>query len=139
MVCILCSADTQVINSRPQKRSNQVWRRRQCVLCDTLFSTQEAADYSKSIFVGGRPGDSNRPTLEPFERDKLLLSIYKSLTHRPDALRDAGGLCATIITKLATAAHNGVLDRGIITQTTMVALTRFDKLAAQHYQAMHKY
>lgn len=139
MVCLQCSSETQVINSRPQKRTNQVWRRRRCILCDSVFSTQEVPDYSKSIVVGDPANATRRQQLAAFERDKLLVSIYKSLTHRSDPLRDAGGLCATIITKVAATAHNGVVDRQIIIQTTIVALTRFDTLAAQHYQAMHKY
>lgn len=94
------------------------------------FSSVEAADYRKLFVVGEK--------LDPFERDRLMLSLYKSLGHRPTALSDAGGLCATIITKLVPSAHKGVLQRQLIIQTALVALTRFDKLAAQHYQAFHK-
>jgi transcriptional repressor NrdR len=134
MVCVYCGGDTQVINSRPQKRINHVWRRRQCTLCDTLFSTSEAPDYSKSLLVGG----SSTTKLEPFERDQLFLSLHKSLEHRPTALHDAGGLCATIVVKLRPTVQNGVITRTAIVQTAIVVLHRFDALAAQHYQALHK-
>jgi transcriptional regulator NrdR family protein len=82
-----------------------------------------------------------RPTskrLVPLERDRLLLSLYKSLSHRPTALTDAGGLCATIITKVTPLAKNNVVESRQIIETALVALNRFDKLAAQHYQAFHK-
>jgi transcriptional regulator NrdR family protein len=102
-------------------------------LCDIVFSTEESIDYTKSIRVQA----SDDRHLATFERDRLLLSLYKSLGHRPSALSDAGGLCATIVAKLMATVHNGVISRSAIVQTSIVALNRFDKLAAQHYQAMH--
>ena len=133
MVCFICGGDTQVTNSRHQKRPNQVWRRRACVLCDTLFTTTEAIDYTKSLAVRS----TKKRQLTPLNRDILLLSIYKSLGHRPTALTDASGLCATIIAKLASQAVDNIIETRAIAQTTLVALSRFDKLAAQHYQAFH--
>lgn len=134
MVCYTCSGETAVLNSRPQKRSNQVWRRRQCTLCDTMFTTTESIDYAKSLLV--QKPDSRR--LAPFERDRLMLSLYKSLGHRPTALADAGGLCATIIAKLAPTADKNVLTTQRIVEVSLVALNRFDKLGAQHYAAFHR-
>lgn len=134
MVCYTCGGETAVLNSRPQKRPNQVWRRRQCTLCDTLFTTTESIDYAKSLLVQ-KPGLRR---LVPFERDRLMLSLYKSLGHRSTALADAGGLCATIMAKLAPAADNTVIASQRIVEVTLVALNRFDKLAAQHYAAFHR-
>lgn len=134
MVCYTCGGETAVLNSRPQKRANQVWRRRQCVLCDSIYTTTEAIDYAKSLLV--KPRSSKR--LEPFARDRLMLSLYKSLGHRPTALADAGGLCATITAKVAPRAIDGVLQADHIIETALVALNRFDKLGAQHYQAFHR-
>ena len=133
MVCFICGGNTQVINSRHQKRPNHVWRRRNCVLCDAVFTTTETIDYTKSLRVRA----TNERRLEPLERDVLLLSLYKSLGHRPTALTDAAGLCSTIIAKIAPQAVDGVITTTIITQTALVALNRFDTLAAQHYQAFH--
>ena len=134
MVCLICGGETQVTNSRPQKRSNQVWRRRACTLCDVIFSTTEAIDYGKSLRIRG----SNNHRLEPFNRDRLLVSLYKSLGHRDGALADASGLCGTIVAKVAPTAVGGVISRDRLVETALVALSRFDKLAAQHYQAFHK-
>lgn len=135
MVCYTCGGETQVINSRHQRRNNQVWRRRKCILCDTVVTTLEGIDYSKALVV--RRPESRHP--EPLLRDRLFMSLYKSLAHRPTAIADAGDLCTTIIAKLARVAQNGELSTTAIVQTTGVALTRFDLLAAQHYQALHKH
>jgi transcriptional regulator NrdR family protein len=99
-----------------------------------VYTTTEAIDYSKGLLV--RSGSAK--VLVPFSRDHLLLSLYKSLGHRPTALTDAAGLCATIMTKIAPTAAAGVIERPRIIEITLVALNRFDKLAAQHYQAFHR-
>ena len=133
MVCIYCGAETHVFNSRPQKRLNQVWRRRRCYSCQSAFSTQEAADYTAAWLVEGKSG-----ALQPFLRDKLFISLYKSCSHRTSALNDAGALSATVINKLLAQADNGVIKRTVIMQIVQVALNRFDRSASVHYQAFHK-
>lgn len=133
MVCILCSNDTQVFNSRPQKRLNQVWRRRKCVSCDFVFSTHEVARYDAIWTV-----TSKKNGKAPFSRDKLFMSIYKSCQHRPTALADASGLVGTVISKLHKSAHTNTIDAKTIIQTTEIALNRFDNAASVHYHAFHR-
>jgi transcriptional repressor NrdR len=133
MVCIHCGHKTQVVNSRLQKRNNQVWRRRHCLQCGALFTTQEAALYGASWSVRGKDG-----SLQPFLRDKLLLSLYRSCQHRPQALRDAAGLADTVIKKIGSEVKAGAVEASIIAQAAQVALNRFDTAASTHYQAFHK-
>jgi len=133
MVCLYCSGKTQVINSRLQKRSNSVWRRRQCRVCRTIFSTQETAQYGAAWLVKTTTGQ-----LHPFQRDKLFLSLYTSCRHRPTALTDAGALTDTVINTMAKSATTaGVLSSSAIKQAVQVALNRFDKSASVHYSAFH--
>lgn len=110
-----------------------MWRRRRCILCDAVYTTTESIDYAKSLLIATTTDD-----LRPFNRDRLLLSLYRSLGHRSDALGDAAGLSTTIIAKLAMRSQNSTITRVQIIETVIVALSRFDKLAAQHYQAFHK-
>ena len=133
MVCIHCSGDTQVTNSRHQKRTNQIWRRRQCVICKSLFTTQETADFDTAWRVRDLTG-----RLQPFSRDKLFLSLFVSCQHRKTALKDAGGLSATVIAKLQSIAKESIIDRRDIIQIATLALNRFDKAASTHYQAFHR-
>lgn len=133
MVCILCGATTQVFNSRPQKRLNQVWRRRRCTSCAAVFSTEESAQYSAAWMVSTRPS-----SLEPFSRDKLFVSIYNSCQHRASPVGDARALADTVTQKLATYAHHGVVEAKSIAQIIQVAMNRFDKAASVHYQAFHR-
>lgn len=51
MKCIYCGHKTVVINSRLQLKPNQVWRRRQCLACQQIFSSLEGVDWSQAIRV----------------------------------------------------------------------------------------
>jgi transcriptional repressor NrdR len=131
MVCVHCGGKTKVVNSRQQHKSNQVWRRRQCLKCGAVFSTREAAQHELAWLVR----DGSR--LEPFSRDTLFLSLYKSCGHRPTALSDARGLTDTIIGKLPAHMVDGAVASQAIARVALVALNRFDTAASTHYQAFH--
>jgi transcriptional regulator NrdR family protein len=131
MVCIYCGSETNVTNSRHQKRLNHVWRRRKCQVCNAIFSTTEAADAVSALRVR-----SSR-ALEPFLRDNLLMSVYDSLRHRKSAITDATSLTATIVSNMYDLADNGVIEREAIITVTSAVLERFDKVAATHYKAFY--
>lgn len=132
MVCIHCGSETKVSNSRPQKRNNQVWRRRECLSCHAIFTTEETVQYSGAWTVRNAAG-----VVEPFSRDKLFLSLIRSLEHRKTALSDATALVETIIKKLASSVNNGTIETAQIVQITHVALNRFDSAASVSYSAFH--
>lgn len=134
MVCLYCSGDTAVVNSRPQHRTNQVWRRRRCLSCGAIFTTEESARREFAWVVSG----NHRGRSQPFSRDKLFLSLYKSCEHRKTALEDAKGLTETVISRLAGRLSGGALSRQDIIGVAQVALNRFDKSASVHYAAYHK-
>lgn len=125
-----------VTNSRPQKRSNSVWRRRKCVSCGATISTIEAIDYTQAWMV--RRTMSKIITTVPFSRDALLISIYDSLRHRPNAIDDASALTKTIITRLEPFVIQATIDREHIISVSSKVLGNFDAVAATHYKAFHK-
>ena len=123
-----------VVNSRLQKRSNFVWRRRKCIKCKAIFTTEESPDYLTSWRIKGFNGK-----LSPFSRDKLFLSIYKSCEHRKSAVQDASLITDSVIKGLITDSSNdGVIEDHLIKRSVLVALNRFDKAASTHYLAFHK-
>ena len=133
MVCVYCGTDTDVINSRPQKRRNSVWRRRHCDNCQAVFTTIEQADLSGALRI-----QRNTKAFEPFVRDKLFLSIYKSCSHRPTAISDASALTTTVISRLmASTPPSTAINPITIVNIATVVLQRFDKSAAVHYAAFH--
>jgi transcriptional regulator NrdR family protein len=133
MVCIYCGGKTQVTNSRPQKRLNQTWRRRECYSCQAIFSTNEIADLSTAISVRQKNG----PTA-PFNREKLLISIFRAVGHRQSPLEDASALTATITAKLLHSTAEAAVSPSDIVKIALETLQRFDTAAAVQYQAYHK-
>ncbi len=131
MVCIYCSKGTKVTNSRHQKRSNHVWRRRTCLSCGAVFTSLEAVDLRGSIQVEGQEG------LEPFQRDKLFMSIFDSLKHRKTAVSDATALTDTILGKLQHSMQKVSIKKPEIAKISLDVLLKFDRVAATHYQAFH--
>ncbi len=131
MVCIYCSHKTQVINSRLQKKLNQTWRRRHCDNCQGVFTTIEGVDWYSSLVV------KKVKALEPFQRDKLFVSVFDSLKHRKNACKDATALTATIMSKLAANIDTASLVAGKIGQVAAETLKNFDHAAYTHYTAYH--
>lgn len=133
MVCIYCSGKTAVTNSRPQKRLRQTWRRRQCESCGAIFSTIERADLAASMRVRLNDG-----SLQPFERDRLFVSIVTALGHRRDAVTAGTALTSTITAKVLKTAQNACVTRQAIVEAVGEALAAFDSAASVHYRAYHQ-
>jgi transcriptional regulator NrdR family protein len=132
MVCIYCGSKTSITNSRPQKRLNRTWRRRQCETCQAVFTSVEAADLAAGLVVS----HSHSP-VEPFSRDKLFVSLYRALGHRKTAVSDAGALSDTIVAKLLHGEAQASISPADIVQTAHQTLLHFDQAAAVQYQAYH--
>lgn len=132
MVCIYCRATTRVTNSRPQIRSNAIWRRRQCQKCQAIFTTQERPDLSASLaFFQPKTG------LVPFSRQTLFLSLYNSLRHRQNAQEDAESLTDTIVGALLRTNSQAAVERDQLVSLAQQTLQRFDTAAAVSYNAFH--
>ncbi len=132
MHCIYCGYKTAVVNSRHQRRSNRVWRRRACLDCKAVFSTEESINLERSVSV-----KQKNSTLEPFSRDRMFVSIYLSCGHRKSPDADATALCATIINKLLPQIIDASINLEDIVLTVSSVLKHFDKAAAIQYVAYH--
>ncbi len=131
MKCIYCGSETQVINSRLQKKANQTWRRRKCLKCGSIYSSIEGVNWGQAIRF------SNKGRLEPFSRDQLLLSLYEACRHRRTAQRDATALTDTVLSKLRPHITTASLEREQVIDTAVKALKHFDRAAATTYLAYH--
>ena len=131
MVCIYCRGLTSVTNSRKQKRSNAIWRRRSCSSCKGVFTTLESVDYSTAIIVGSGKQHT------AFSRDKLFVSVYESCKHKKNAQTSATMLTDTIIKQLYPHIKDASLPIDTIRRVTLRTLQRFDEAAGVHYKAYH--
>lgn len=129
MVCIYCSSDTKVINSRYKARNLLVWRRRVCTHCKAAATTYESYDLSTALVVKKRSG-----ALQAFHRDKLLISIFKSIEHKKKASTDAGHLTQTVIQNLLKSANIGsFISTSDISRMTSLVLKRYDAASSIRY------
>lgn len=132
MKCIYCEGKTRVTNSRAQKKSNQTWRRRECQGCGAVFTSVEAIDLPTSLLFNPHQGHS-----EPFQREKLFVSVYEAVKHRNNAVEAATGLTGTIISKLLAKVENASINRQQVVSVTTEALKNYDRAASVQYQAYH--
>jgi transcriptional repressor NrdR len=131
MVCIYCGGKTQVINSRLQKRNNQVWRRRKCLVCGQTFTTHEQIELESTLSV-----DIGEKTV-PFLPDLLLKELLASLKDRKDVYTASREVMATIVRKLLTLPGSPLFKPAEISRVTADVLKRFDKQAYLRYIAEH--
>ena len=136
MVCIYCENKTEVSNSRAKAHTPSVWRRRTCKKCVAQFTTTELPDYTKALLVETYGSKKHMP----FSRDKLFLSLHKSLGHRGDALNSSTALVNTVIGRLLNKKYvvNGSVTTKIISKVAYEVLKRYDPLAATTYKAYHQ-
>ncbi|MDB5160789.1 MAG: NrdR family transcriptional regulator [Candidatus Saccharibacteria bacterium] len=131
MVCPYCAAKTEVVNSRLQKRSNQVWRRRQCRECKSVFTTHEAIDLSSSLRV------STNGELKPFISDLLFTEVLLALQDRKDCYTESREVTGTIIQELLKSQASPVFTPKQISEVTAGILKRFNQRAWHRYTAEH--
>lgn len=130
MVCIYCGGNTQVSNSRLQKRNNSIWRRRSCQKCSQVFTTIEQADLAASIRV------IDAGSLKPYNRDQLLMNVYEACKHRMKPAEDAQALVLTITADIVHAVdERGTISQDKVSEIIKTILQRFDPVAATVYAA----
>ena len=132
MKCIYCQSPTNIVNSR-RKTNNETWRRHRCTNCQSVFTTIEAADLDTSLTVRSKTNN-----VQPFSRDRLFVSVLRSVGHRPRALGEASDLTRTIIVELLKANAGNALLTDYIISTTKTVLSNFDNAAAVQYAAYHQ-
>lgn len=132
MKCIYCGSKTKVSNSRPQKKSNQIWRRRRCTACQGVFTTNELLD-TRGAFVFM----SNTGVFEPFSRTKLFISIYEACKHQKNAEEAADALTETVLSKILPRSQQARISRTTLIQVTTATLAKYDTAAGVSYKAFH--
>lgn len=131
MVCLYCGFDTKVGNSRLQRRSNQVWRRRACKRCGAVFTTHEVIDLSSTLLVvvAGVP--------KPFVTDMLYTELLIAMSHRTNAYLDAREATNTVIKRLLELPGKPLYLPSQISLIASEVLNKLDKRAYLRFIAEH--
>ena len=78
MKCPVCGfSESKVIDSRPNEDNSSIKRRRECLKCQTRFTTFESIE-KPQIFV-----EKKDHTRELFDRNKILSGIIRACYKRP--------------------------------------------------------
>lgn len=131
MDCIYCKHKTKVTNSRPQKADYQTWRRRQCLSCHAIITSIESIDLANALRVKKKNG-----SYQPFQRDKLFLSIYKAVDHLENPAETAHHLSATILRHIIKADPlSPVVPSETITIYSAKVLKNYNAAASVRYMS----
>jgi transcriptional repressor NrdR len=131
MNCIYCGGETKVTNSRLQSRNNQVWRRRRCLVCQSVFTTHESVEYESALSV------EQDGQISPFLPDLLLNELMMAMQHRKDVYTASREVLSTIVRKLLILPQNPRFSPSDISKVTSEVLKRFDRRAYLRYLADH--
>lgn len=131
MICIYCDSETRVTNSRLQKRSNQIWRRRKCTACGAVFTSHEAIDLSSSLIVDY--GALQKPLLI----DKLFTEVLLALQDQKDCYVTAREITSTVIAELLKLPEKPIFKSQTISQIAAKVLKRFNRQAWLRYVSEH--
>lgn len=133
MFCINCfHSSTNVSNSRPQKKTPQIWRRRTCANCGKTFTT-----YERPSLADNKPVTLSSGKTEQFNSGRLIISISSSFIHDQEkAKRDPLWIARTVEDTLSTDKEPLTPQR--IARETHETLKRYDEIAAIQYAAKHK-
>lgn len=135
MVCIYCNSGTNIKNSRHKVRLNTVWRRRVCLGCSAIFTTNEEIDYSGTLSVKKKLG-----SIEPFYKEKIFISVYRALDHKTSPQPQATAITNTVISKLLSTKKTikPLINSSDIALVVTKTLKNFDASSAIKYQSYQK-
>ncbi|MEI6280092.1 MAG: transcriptional regulator NrdR [Verrucomicrobiae bacterium] len=132
MRCPKCgSLEDKVIDSRLSKDGGSIRRRRECLGCETRFTTYEQLERieMRAIKRDGRH--------ETFDRHKLLGSIAKACEKRPIGLEEMEAAVEQIILDLEAAQEREVSTR-IIGAKVMEKLHGLDPVAYVRFASVYR-
>ena len=132
MYCPFCAADeTKVIDSRLVAEGNAVRRRRECQACGERYTTFESAELVMPRLI---KRDGAR---EPFNDDKLKMSLAKALEKRPVSVDQMESLLNRIKHRLRSTGERE-LPSLRIGEAVMSELRHLDPVAYVRFASVYR-
>lgn len=129
MKCPSCAShDSKVIDSRPVEESNSIRRRRECLSCQTRFTTYEFIDVFQPVVL---KKDGSK---EYFDRNKLMSGLMKACQKRPV---DAEALAAEIEAEIHNSLRKEITS-GELGEIAMEKLKALDAVAYVRFASVHR-
>jgi len=131
MRCPFCSKEeTKEIDSRLAEDGYQIRRRRKCTSCKERFTTFESAEFFIPYIV------KNNGNREPFDVNKLRISLVKALEKRPVTTDDQERAINQIIMQLRATGEREVPSK-LVGMLAMNVLKELDKVAYIRFASVY--
>ena len=132
MRCPKCaSSQDKVIDSREAREGYAIRRRRECMRCNTRFTTYEEVE-REALRVVKRNGAP-----EPFNREKLFSGIRKACEKRPVKLEDLERVADEIANELEEEGYREI-PSSVIGAKIMRRLEDIDQVAYVRYASVYR-
>lgn len=132
MYCPFCNAiDTKVTDSRLMRETNQVRRRRECLLCKERFTTYELAELALPSVI---KRDNRR---DAFNQEKLRAGILRALEKRPVGLEEIETAISHIINKARASGEREISSKQI-GEWVMEELRSLDQVAFVRFASVYR-
>lgn len=129
MKCPQCLSDkSKVIDSRAVEESNSIRRRRECVKCQTRFTTYEFIDAFQPVVVK-KNGDK-----EYFDKNKLLSGLMRACQKRPV---DPEKIADEIEQKITNSLRREITSKEL-GESIMEILRRVDEVAYVRFVSVYR-
>ncbi|AAP96187.1 transcriptional regulator NrdR [[Haemophilus] ducreyi] len=131
MRCPFCTAEeTKVIDSRLAADGYQIRRRRECIGCKERFTTFESAELALPYII------KNNGNREPFDLNKLEVSLNRALEKRPVHADDVDNVISKIIFQLKALGEREVPSKSV-GHLAMDGLKQLDKVAYIRFASVY--
>jgi len=133
MKCPSChNEDTKVIDSRTLEENTAIRRRRECEKCGFRFSTIEEIEI---LNLSVRKKDNSE---EPYNKDKLTVSLQKALQKRPVTPERLKRTIQAIEQDIQLKAKNDQIKTLEIGEIIMKHLKKLDKVAYIRFASVYR-
>lgn len=132
MRCPSCGyLESKVIDSRPSEDGSSIRRRRECLQCNTRFTTYEKFIDNPLIVI------KNDGSSEAYNRNKLMRGILIACAKRPITPDMIDSLVDDIENELRSAPKNEVTSKEL-GDLVLVRLSRLDDVAYVRFASVYK-
>lgn len=108
MKCPFCeNLDTNVVDSRDAEEGKVIRRRRECLKCDTRFTTYERPELADIIVI------KRNGTQENYSREKIEQGLLRATEKRPVSPRRLEEIVDTVESKIFSKNKDSIASRDI--------------------------
>ncbi|MCL2491687.1 MAG: transcriptional regulator NrdR [Coriobacteriia bacterium] len=132
MRCPNCGFDdSKVVDTRTTEGEDAIRRRRECLECQTRFTTYERREEQPITVI------KKDRTTEPFDRTKLMRGIMTACTKRPITSNQIDALITDIESTLQNA-YQYEIESTVLGDMVLVRLRELDPVAYVRFASVYK-